>query len=511
MMSAAEGWTSLPKLIQTDWPGIPRRVDAAFKLDVLLGCLALCHAAPTIAPTASPEDQDLAEEYLSSFYADVGVTNSSLRRIIKNSFSQDLQAMQAFFGLEVTGVLNNETTEVMKAPRCGVSDISRYGHFAGRPKWEKRLITYRITQYTPDLSRSQVDATIGQAFQLYSDVTPLNFKQVNSGTADIMILFKGGYHGDFYPFDGAGGVLAHANSPGRGQGGDTHFDDDETWTLTQRGVNLLLVAAHEFGHALGLDHSRDRRALMYPTYQYVNTNGYKLPDDDRRGVQALYGSRTPVPTTAPTSNPDPEEPEEPTEDPVTNPRDEQCSRDLVFDAATAIRRELYFFKNGYYWRKNARGIRLTKVSTKWSGINQVDAAFEVPREGVAYLFEGRQYWGIRSYAKTILPGYPRPLVNLGLPSTVSKVDAAVYVSSTRKTLFFVGNQYWSYNEARNRMDPGYPRFITQDFPGIGSKVDAAFENYGYLYFSDGPRQTEYYLPYRRVIRVLLNYGWLNCY
>lgn len=28
---------------------------------VLLGCLALCQAAPTIAPTVSPEDQDLAE------------------------------------------------------------------------------------------------------------------------------------------------------------------------------------------------------------------------------------------------------------------------------------------------------------------------------------------------------------------------------------------------------------------------------------------------------------------
>lgn len=44
---------------------------------------------------------------------------------------------------QVTGVLNNETVEVMKAPRCGVSDISRYGHFPGKPRWEKRLITYR--------------------------------------------------------------------------------------------------------------------------------------------------------------------------------------------------------------------------------------------------------------------------------------------------------------------------------------------------------------------------------
>uniref|UniRef100_A0A8C2ZKP9 Peptidase metallopeptidase domain-containing protein n=1 Tax=Cyclopterus lumpus TaxID=8103 RepID=A0A8C2ZKP9_CYCLU len=486
---------------------------------VLLGCLALSRAAPTITPTVSPEDQNLAEGYLSQFYADVGVTNSSVHRMVKTSFRQDLQTMSALF---VTGVLDNETVEAMKAPRCGVSDISRYGHFDGKPRWKKRLLTYRITQYTQDLTQSQVDAIIAQAFQLYSDVIPLDFKQVNSGTADIMILFKGGYHGDFYPFDGAGGVLAHANSPGWGQGGDTHFDDDERWTFTQRGVNLLLVAAHEFGHALGLDHSRDRGALMYPTYRYVNTNGYRLPDDDKHGVQALYGSRTTVPTTAPKPEPPPgpdpgPEPEEPTEDPnpdpLPNPRGEQCSRGLVFDAATSIRRDLFFFKNGYYWRKSttATGIRFTKVNTKWSQINYVDAAFEVPSKDVVYLFEGRQYWGIRAYAKTVISGFPKSLTNLGLPSSVSKVDAAVYVPTTRKTLIFVNNQYWSYDQGRNQMDVGYPRYITQDFPGIGSKVDAAFENYGYLYFSDGPRQSEYYLPYRRVMRVLLNYGWLNCY
>lgn len=45
----------------------------------------------------------------------------------------------------------------------------------------------------------------------------------------------------------------------------------------------------------------------------------------------------------------------------------------------------------YYWRKSSasQGIRLTKVSTKWRRINQVDAAAEVPYRDFVYLFEGK--------------------------------------------------------------------------------------------------------------------------
>ncbi|XP_030647963.1 matrix metallopeptidase 30 [Chanos chanos] len=420
--------------------------------------------------------------------------------------------MQEFFGLEVTGRLDTNTIEVMKKPRCGVTDVARYGHFYGKPRWKKNTVTYRITEYTSDLSRREVDATIAQAFKLYSDVIPLDFKQIYSGTADIMILFKARYHGDFYPFDGPSGVLAHANSPGPDQGGDTHFDEDEKWTLSARGVNLLLVAAHEFGHALGLDHSRDPSALMYPTYQYVNTNGYRLPRDDRLGVQALYGVRTPTnPDPVPKPDPRPEPKPEPRPDPKPGPPPERCNRDLVFDAATSIRGELYFFKKGYYWKKSGsfRGVQLQTIKSTWSSVNYVDAAYEFKARDVAYFFHGRQYWAVRG--TTALPGYPKPISNFGFPSSVKSIDSAVHIASTGRTLFFVGRKYWSFNERTGRMDSTSPSSIRRDFRGIGSKVDAAFENYGFLYFSDGARQTEYHYDTRRVRRVLLNYGWLDCY
>ncbi|CAH2096085.1 unnamed protein product [Euphydryas editha] len=103
------------------------------------------------------------------------------------------------------------------------------------------------------------------------------------------------YHDDAYPFDGRGSVLAHAFFPGTGRGGDAHFDDDELWLLQpnnddEEGTSLFAVAAHEFGHSLGLSHSSVKGALMFPWYQGIQPN-FVLPEDDRNGIQQMYGPK----------------------------------------------------------------------------------------------------------------------------------------------------------------------------------------------------------------------------
>ncbi|NWW92079.1 MMP7 protein, partial [Rhynochetos jubatus] len=205
------------------------------------------------------------------------------------SLEERIKEMQRFFHLTVTGKLNEETEETMKKPRCGVPDIADYRTFPGNPRWKKRYLTYRIFKYTPDLPPKKVDDAIRRAFMVWSDVTPLQFQRVLNGQADIMIGFERRDHGDGSPFDGRGNTLAHAFAPGEGIGGDAHFDDDERWSESNREVNLFLVAAHEFGHSLGLAHSNVPGALMYPIYSYVNPASFRLSEDDKQGIQKLYG------------------------------------------------------------------------------------------------------------------------------------------------------------------------------------------------------------------------------
>ncbi|XP_063340840.1 matrix metalloproteinase-18-like [Pelmatolapia mariae] len=447
----------------------------------------------------SVEDESFAKNYLKKFFNLTEEEGPAVRRGI-SPLNKKLAEMQRFFGLQITGSLDADTLAMMKKPRCGVPDeqVARFSTFGNNPKWQKRSLTYRIENYTPDMSVAEVDDSIEKALQVWAKVTPLRFTRIYSGIADIRISFARRAHGDFSPFDGPGKTLAHAFAPGTGIGGDAHFDEDETFTFrSNRGVVLFIVAAHEFGHSLGLGHSNVPGALMYPTYSYRNPDTFVLPQDDVKGIEYLYGSN-------PGNDPSVVDPT-----PPTTP--DACDSTMVLDAVTTLRGEIIFFKDSFLWRRlpGSRTPQQSLIRSLWpSAPVDIDAAYESQQLDTVFLFKGRKVWAFTGNQP--VRGYPKTLTAFGLPKGVRKIDAALHDVNSGKTLFFVGNNYFSYDEARKTMEQGYPRLVNQAFTGLTSNVTAAFQYRGFTYLHSGPYMSEYDLGTGKLNRVLRNSYFLHC-
>ena len=215
------------------------------------------------------------------------------------STKEAVKRFQAFANLPVTGEVNEATADKMNQPRCANLDAPGLEEFttSGR-KWATNNLRYAFDNFTPDVADNDIIIiAIEQAFSLWAAYTPLRFSRVAmSAGPEIVIRFVASDHGDGSPFDGAGSVLAHAfypsvpATPPTAIMGDAHFDEAETWTVnvpTGAGrIDLVTVAAHEFGHSLGLGHSSVSGALMAPFYG----GPYRLvTDDDIAGIRSLYG------------------------------------------------------------------------------------------------------------------------------------------------------------------------------------------------------------------------------
>ncbi|XP_020667511.3 stromelysin-1 [Pogona vitticeps] len=464
---------------------------------------ALSSALPLLQEPAAAKDLELAKKYMERYYPE-----SPSKPVIRSKGiidTEKIRQMQAFFGLTVTGKLDTDTLDAMKRPRCGVPDVEEYNTFPGSPKWEKKDLTYSIQNYTPDMNPADVDHAIERAWKLWSDVTPLTFKRVYGTSADIEISFAAGPHGDFIPFDGPGQQLAHAFSPAFG--GNAHFDEDENWTNDLKGINLFIVAAHEFGHSLGLRHTNVLDALMFPTYQMVDPQNLRLHTDDINGIQYLYGTPG-VDNDDDTSGNSPS----PTNIPPEEPSTDMCDPHLAFDAVASLRGETMFFKGSIFWRMNPlrRGVEKSPIFAFWPTLSSgIDAAYENEDADTVFLFKGERYWATKG--NIIQPYFPKNIHTLGFPRSVRKIDAAVYDGRSKKTYFFSGHHYWRYDEVKNSMEQGYPRKITADFHEIGPKVDAAFLRHGHLYLFSGSKQYEFDSKTKRFLGIKKSNSWLGCY
>ena len=184
-----------------------------------------------------------------------------------------------------------------------VNESAAISEYRAISSWDKLDITYVFVNGTGQLDGDVERDLVRRAFALWAQQTALTFTEVTDNNADIVIGWAAGDHGDGDPFDGPGDILAHASFPNPYDNSQVflHFDDDERWVDSEtRNVDLLTVAAHEIGHTLGLAHSNDPDALMFPSYSGPRRF---LGDDDIAGVQSLYGVAS-APQPAPEAPPE---------------------------------------------------------------------------------------------------------------------------------------------------------------------------------------------------------------
>ncbi|XP_026373485.1 vitronectin [Ursus americanus] len=219
-------------------------------------------------------------------------------------------------------------------------------------------------------------------------------------------------------------------------------------------------------------------------------------------------------------------PETHDEDIPESPAEEELCSGKPFDAFTDLKNgSLFAFRGQYCYELDEEAVRPgypKLIRDVWGVEGPIDAAFtRINCQGKTYLFKGNQYW--RFEDGVLDPDFPRN-ISEGFKGIPDNVDAALALpahsyNGRERVYFFKGRQYWEYEFqqqpsqeecedsslsavfehfallqrdsweslfellfwSRPSGGAGQPRFISQDWPGVPTQVDAAMA--GRIYIS----------------------------
>lgn len=152
------------------------------------------------------------------------------------------------------------------------------------------------------VTQSQFEAAVESALAAWSAVAAITFTQTAVAGQNDALDFT------FARLDGSGGTLAQAYFPDDVNAariaGDVQFDASEQWEIgNARGnaaFDLVAVAVHEIGHALGLEHSHVGGSIMAASISAASVFS-SLATTDKTSILQLYAAQSASTSTSPTN------------------------------------------------------------------------------------------------------------------------------------------------------------------------------------------------------------------
>ena len=123
-----------------------------------------------------------------------------------------------------------------------------------------------------------------EAFDVWEKDTIMKFKEEENDqkNIDIRISFEHPKHSQIDPYVFGSQTLGHAFQPGKGLGGDAHFNERIKWDFNvtydskpeDGKISFYAVALHELGHSLGKDIFLSSFKKIFKLYLFYRSRTY---------------------------------------------------------------------------------------------------------------------------------------------------------------------------------------------------------------------------------------------
>ena len=174
------------------------------------------------------------------------------------------------------------------------------GAYASFARWGSSTVTFYVNPANADVSQAAAVAALQTGMNAWGDQSGAAFRYQYGGTATDTATAMDNRNVVFFRNTTNGSAIATTyswwNSSNQlldsdiifWDGGFNFFTGTSGCGVVSNAAYIEDVATHEFGHALGLNHSTATDATRYPSYSYCSQAFRTLATDDINGARALY-------------------------------------------------------------------------------------------------------------------------------------------------------------------------------------------------------------------------------